>query len=367
MTLKILHIAPFNIAGVPITFVRAERQLGFYSRLITLGHDPRNYEEDICLRLPFMNSSFTFIAKKFFSPAERLNVDNRLKRPEKIPPTWQPHGAPERLLIKIREILWQKKIRRVMEQINFWNFDVYQLDGGLEFYRDGRLVKQLKRNGKKVICCYTGSDLRTRGVIPEIDALSDLNVTTEFDHIKLHPRIHHVFFPFDLSKIHRRPEPDDSIIKIGHAPTNRSAKGSDKIIAAIQELQQNLPVQMILIENLPHAEALRRKAECHIFVDQIGELGYGINSLEALAMGIPTCSCLAPGFARQYPDHPFVVINEHNIKAKLMELVHNKVLRKEKSRLGRDWVARYHDAIRVVQKIHKLAGITQPSAIASTE
>jgi len=197
--------------------------------------------------------------------------------------------------------------------------------------------------------------LRTRGAIPQIDSLSDLNVTLEFDHLKLHPNINHVFFPFDVNQYQIRPELKSKILKIGHAPTNRRAKGSDKIIAAVKEIQSGHPVELVLIENLSHQESLNRKSECHIFVDQIGNLGYGLNSLEALAMGIPTCSCLAPGFVEKYPEHPFVVIDEYKIKDQLVALISDGNLRRDLSKRGRLWVQKYHDAQNVVKGIHKLA------------
>lgn len=364
MPLKILHIAPFNTSGVPITFVKAERKLGHDSRLVTLGKDKRNYQEDICLNLPFLDSSGVRLAKKAFSHPSKLDINNQTKKLENIPLYWHANGLPEKTLIGFRERLWQKKINRLFSEIDFWNFDVYQLDGGLEFFRDGRTIRKLKSLGKKVICCYTGSDLRTRGAIPQIDSLSDLNVTLEFDHLKLHLNIHHIFFPFDVNQYQARPVPESKILKIGHAPTNRRAKGSDQIIAAIKEIQSEHPVELVLIENLPHQESLSRKSECHIFVDQIGDLGYGLNSLEALAMGIPTCSCLAPGFAEKYPEHPFVVLNDRNIKKRLMTLISDDNLRRELGEKGRGWVQQHHDAENVVKNIHQLAGLTksgQPS------
>lgn len=358
MGLRILHIAPFNIAGVPITFVNAERKLGHYSRLVTLGKDARNYEEDICLELPFLNFWGTQLAKHLVSNPSKLFINNVSKVPLAKPLYWQPNGRAEAMLVSFREWLWRGRLNRFFEENAFWEFDVYQLDGGLEFFRDGRIARRLRELGKKIICCYTGSDLRTRGAIREIDAVSDLNVTLEFDHLKLHKNIHHVFFPFSVDGYDVRPEPDSATIKIGHAPTNRQAKGSDDIIAAVHQLQNEHPVELVLIENLPHKEALRRKSQCHIFVDQIGDLGYGINSLESLAMGIPTCSCLAPGFEEKYPLHPFVVIDRNNIKLKLVELVKSKELRKQKGEYGRAWVQRYHDSQQVVKTIHKLANLS---------
>ena len=355
--MKILHIAPFNTSGVPAELVRAERRLGHYSRLVTLVRDRRGYEEDICLDLPWIDFPLTFIAKRLISAKEKLSVDNVARIPDRIPIEWRPNNLVEDTLVKLRDKLWSPKIRRAIGKYDLFNFDVYQLDGGLGFFRDARIILQLKQRGKKIICCYTGSDLRTRGVIPQIDQLSDVNVTVEFDHMQLHPNIHHVFPPFDASKFKMRMPGNEGKIKIGHAPTVRKAKGSDVIIPVIQKLQEKYNIELVLIENLTYKDALDRKLECDIFVDQIGDLGYGINSLESLAMGIPTCSCLALGFAEKYPDHPFIEINSSNLEKKLVELIESPELRKKRGVEGRRWVETYHDSAKTVSCIHELAGL----------
>ena len=124
-----------------------------------------------------------------------------------------------------------------------------------------------------------------------------------------------------------------------------------------KELENEYPVKLILIEKLPYQKALEVKSHCDIFIDQIGDLGYGINSLESLAMGIPTCSCLAPEFSERYPLHPFIVIDKMNLKSKLSELIESEKLRLEKSTQGRQWISKYHDSKHIVQQIHRLAGI----------
>jgi len=353
---KILHIAPFNVAGVPITFVKAEREQGFFSRLITLAPHPFGYEEDICLNLPFADLSRYFWIKKILTPAQRLRVENVHRIPEKIPLLWRP-GAGEKWLIAFRETLWAGKIKRLQEEIDFWNFDVYQLDGGLEFFRDGRTVRQLKNRGKKIICCYTGSDLRVRGVIPEIDASADLTVTVEFDHLFYHPAIHHVFFPFLPEKFHVSEKPTSGTLRIGHAPSNRQAKGTDQILKSLENLKRDFPIEIVLIEGLAYRDALNVKQTCDLFVDQIGDLGYGINALEALAMGIPTATSLVKGFAEAYPDHPFIDISDGKIEEKLRPFLGDSKLRKEKAVQGRRWLEAHHDARKVVHRIHELAGM----------
>ena len=353
---RILHIAPANTSGVPGQFVQTERELGYESRLVTLFADPRNYFQDICLNLPLIDFAPTRFVKRFVSHPAKLTVTNIAPRPKEIPIQWKPHTFVEHWLVDLRDRLWRGTIRRAVKQHRLDQFDIYQLDGGLGLYRSGAFIQRLHAAGKKIICCYTGSDLRTRGVIPQIDRLSSLNVTVEFDHLQLHPNIHHVFFPFNAGAFEMRPAPVGGAVCIGHAPTNRAAKGSDIIIPILRELEKELGTETVLIEDMPYDEALRVKASCDIFVDQIGELGYGINSLEALAMGIPTCSCLAPGFAELYPDHPFIEIDAENLRAELVRLVRNQQ-RHELGRRGRSWLEKNHDAVAVVNKIHNLAGI----------
>ena len=357
MALKILHISPFNTSDVPMTLVRAERSLGHESRLVTLARDKRGYEEDICLNLSFMDFVGTRLIKRFVSHPSKLKVESVSTVPKRIPIVWHPNGLLEKKLVQFRELLWSPRIKRAIREYGLKDFDIYQLDGGMEFSRSGTFIRSRKIEGKKIICCYTGSDLRTRGVLPYIDENADINVTVEFDHLYLHPNIHHVFFPFEVELFAPVRLSDRVPVRIGHAPTNRAAKKSDIILSIVQSLSYEYEIELVLIENVSYNEAIARKRACDIFIDQLGDLGYGINSLEALAMGIPTCTCLAKGFKDKSPEHPFIEVNEFNLRDKLIELVTNFVLRQKLGRQGRDWVSKYHDSRQVVRKIHTLAGL----------
>ena len=354
--MRILHLAPFNTAGVPFNFVKAERCLGHDSRLVTLAKDPQGREEDICLHLPFIDFWGTRLVKNIVTPERRRKVSHVTRIPDQVPIEWNPSGLAERLLFGIRENIWKPKINRFLQQIDLFKFDLIQLDGGLGFYRDARLLRQLKDSGIKLICCYTGSDLRVRGVIPAIDDLADLNVSVEFDHLRFHTHIHHVPFPLDTSHLnpgHKKTEK----LSIGHAPTNRMAKGSQIIIPIVRQLEKEFPIQFILIENETYDRAIELKRSCHIFIDQIGDLGYGINGIEALALGIPTCSSLAPGFEKNYPDHPFITVVEQSLRSELIELIEDDAKRERIGIRGNRWVREIHDPVRSVQRIHDLAGI----------
>lgn len=349
---RILHIAPQNISDVPMTLVRAERALGCESRLVTFFPDPRGYPEDYCLHLPLTGSRLVRTAKNWFGDPERRQVSYRVRGSRDRPPVWQPHNRLEQSFIAWREQLWQPRIRKMMREISFWAYDIYQFDAGLDFFRDGRTVAALKSKEKKIVVLYTGSDFRTRGVLPAVEQAANLRLTVEWDHLDLDATLQHVLFPFEVAKYPFRRRESAARLRIGHAPTNRAAKGSAVILDILREMATAMPIDIVLIENLPHAEAIRLKDSCDIFVDQIGDLGYGINALEALALGIPTCTCLTPRFRMHYPDHPFCEIDENSLRAVLSKLVENPAERQRLAVAGRQWVEQHHDSCKIAAQIH---------------
>ncbi len=67
------------------------------------------------------------------------------------------------------------------------------------------------------------------------------------------------FLPYSISswyEIKALPYQIDRKIKILHSPTNRAAKGSGFIIQALNNLEKRYPIEILIIENLPHQKAL---------------------------------------------------------------------------------------------------------------
>ena len=126
----------------------------------------------------------------------------------------------------------------------------------MDFFRDLRFAKELKKRGKKIVCCYFGSDLRTRGIFKELDEMSDLNLTVEFDHLEMHDNINYYLFPFD-DKEYEIKKKNNKKIKIIHSPTNRIFKGTDKIINVINEIEKERQIEFILLENMDGKQSTR--------------------------------------------------------------------------------------------------------------
>jgi len=256
--------------------------------------------------------------------------------------------------MKFREVVWTPYINKARKKYNLDNFDVYQFEMGMEFYRDARWVKELANRSKGIIAFYHGTDIRNRGVIKQVDDICALRLTSELDLLQLHPQLKYLFLPFDSSKIEQvRSDDKPTVFRIGHAARNRRLKGTEAVIRAIETLQRKgVPVELVLIENKSHEEAMRLKATCHIAVDQLTDLGgwgYGMSSLEFLAMGIPVITKMRKEYCDFLPDHPFENADDNSVEAAIERLVFDVVLRKQRSEQGIAFVKKYHDA-RVVMR-----------------
>jgi len=352
--MRILHIAPFNTAGVPYTLVKAERSIGHESRLITLARHPFKYPEDICLELPFINTSGLTVLKKILrrnisAPQERFNI-----------PRFVESSRFEAFLYRLRDSLWSSRIKKLEKILDFDSFDLIIFDGGMSLFRDGRMVDKWRREDIVCASLYLGSDLRVRGVFRHIHEACSCNFTVEYDHLDLYPGIHQIPFPFDFTLIHKNNYVGNPPVRIGHAPSVRKQKGTEFILETLKELQDAHNIEIVLIENKPYEEALKLKRTCSLFIDQISSIGYGVNAVESMAMGIPTFSSLTGYFKKKYPGHPFIEIDTGNLREALIPYIEDSEMRIMKGRESREWVTRVHDASTVVRQIHQVIAEKAP-------
>jgi glycosyltransferase involved in cell wall biosynthesis len=348
---KILHLSPQNYTGVLSYFVEGHRRLGHESRLVTFYRAKNLYPEDICLNLPFVGPM------EWLWKVKRLVGAGSLRVPftgttERI--IWTP-GRVERFMMAVRNLVWTPLVNRAAKRYGLWDFDIYHLEGGMSFFRDGRDVKRLKEAGKKIVSNYHGLDLRMRGAIRPVWDATDLHLTCEFDLYRRYPEIEYLFLPFDPDAMPGA-NPEGDRIRICHAPRIRSVKGTETVIRVVEDLARRIPVELVLIEDMSHTEALRAKAACHIAVDQIsdGDMGYGVNSLETLSMGIPTVTNLSDAYVDFIPDHPFVTASPESLATVLRELALDPELRARHAAAGPAWIRKRHHWLSVAEHIHRL-------------
>ena len=335
MPLKILHIAPQNFAGMPHDFVKMHRMFGAESHLVTLFKNAVNFEEDICLGFSLPSGKS---AKAWRDSKSKSGDVNKIKYNK-------PGNTLEKIYFYLRDEKNKSRINKSIKEHNLYDYDIYHFDGGMDFFRDLRFVKELKKQNKKIVCCYFGSDLRTRGIFKELDEMSDLNITVEFDHLSIHNNINFLYFPFDEKQFEIKKR-NNSKLKIVHSPTNRKFKGTDKILKVIDEVIKLRDIEFILLENEDRNKVLEIKSFCDLAIDQVGgEMGgsgYGKNSIENLSMGVPTFTEFSEDYFKFIEDNPFIHSTIHTLKENLITVIDNAELRNELVLKGREWVERHH-------------------------
>lgn len=350
--MKILYISPEHTVGALSLWKNEHQKRGNECRYVTLYPSASGYEEDICLNLPFVSTGKIYINLRDFVYRTHGELGSKTVKTG-FPPVWQPKNSAESIFFKLREFIWSSYIKKAIVEYNLAEYDVYHLEWGMGFYRDGRFISEMKNEGKHIVCTYHGQDMRNRGVIPAIDKLSDLNLTSELDLMQKHPNINYLFLPFATSDFIPRAEPNE-LITVSHATRNRRAKGSDDILRICTELENEGKIKFIFIEDKPNSEVLEAKSRSDIYIDQITDIGwgYGMNSVEALSMGVVCFTKMNEEYINFIPDHPFVNVSADNLKAELINLITEREKLKEKMIESRKWVVKYHDVSSVVDKLY---------------
>jgi hypothetical protein len=356
--LKILHLAPINFAGVPYSFYDMHNKCGDQSRLITFHKNERDFPEDVCLNFPLPNSSLA----KYWRIGK---VDYREKDKSSASPYFHPKNLLEQIYFSANDFIKRKKVYSLVEDLKLDEFGIIHYDSGLDFFRNSMLAKKWKKEGKKIVCCYYGSDLRIRGIIKEMEAISDLNITSEYDHLILKPGLEYIFYPYDPVELPVHEKNEDDRITIVHSPTNRKFKGTDLIISVIDRIKKERKIDFLLLENIVRDEVLLSKSKSDICIDQVGGTmggtGYGKAGLETLAMGIPTITNMTKEYSDWLPENPFAVANTADeLYKKLSELIVNKNLREEYGKKGKEWVKKFHgyESVNIrLKELYKLKNI----------
>lgn len=356
--MKILYISPENTVGTFELYQRIHEARGNSVRYVSFFHSPKGFREDICLNLPF-NFTRPFL-KTLRHRVYQLYRGKAGYHKEKTgyPPVWEPEGRLDAAFIAWKEVRWHPLIQAAINRYQLLDADIVHFESGMDFYRDARFAAAARERGAAIVCHYHGEDLRTRGVIRELDRISDLNLTNELDLMCKHPNIHYLFLPFDVDGFrtnYGRESEGRRPLLVTHAPTNRFYKGSDMIIPVCRRLEKAGKIRFRLIENLPHREALLLKSRSDIFIDQIGDRGgwgYGMNSLESLALGICTLTEMNAAYEAFIPDHPFVNVNAGNLYETLSRVIDDDSLLAEKKEAGPAWIKKYHDLRSVGESLY---------------
>ncbi len=345
--MRILHLSFENFQDVPGLLSRGHGFFDDEGVLVTMTPSTLGFPNGIMLNYPLLNSGLIRTMRRM-TGRQNVNVlEHELRLRIKGENMWQ------RTFFKIRDIIWLNQLHKSWRRFDLGNFDVYHFDGDLPFIFGDRILKKLKN--RRIVTHFFGSELRKWGMNPLLKECAQLRITSELDHTKIDPSLVFIPIPFDVSGITPR-QYENKVLRIGHSPTRRSAKGTGDIIEAINNLKKKINLEFLLIEGVSNKKCMELKATCDIGIDNIGNYagtGYGRSGLEFLALGIPTIVEILDDYEYLLPDHPFVKVTKKNFEDVLHNLLMDAELRKKKREQGLKWVNDFPAPKRIITRIYE--------------
>jgi len=303
MTLRVTH-CPVNVAGIPWENVQALRRRGVEARLVVFNRGRLHPEADWSL--------------------ER-------------------HGPlPRRLATQF------SALAKLLPKT-----DVFHFYFGLTLVPPSLQFPILRAARKKCVYHYLGSDIR--GKRP--DQLRDgkragAEIVGSYAALRWVPEAHVVPPGLDLRDYTPSPPSDNPRPLIVHAPSNRERKGTRYVVEACE----SLPVDLDIVEGVPHDQARERYARADIVVDQLNAGWHGVFALEAMALGKPVLAHLdqatvdrsAEGYGVRLPIIPAA---KDTLADAMRPLVENPPLRRKIGAQSRTYVEQVHDIDRVADRL----------------
>jgi glycosyltransferase involved in cell wall biosynthesis len=301
--LRVTH-APVNIAGIPWENVQALKRKGVDARLVVFERGRLHPEAD-------------------------WSLDRHGRLPQRLA---QQFAAFARLAPRT---------------------DVFHFYFGLTLIPKSLQFPLLRLLRKKSVFHYLGSDIR--GKAPTELAFgkrADAEIVGSYDAIRWVPEAHVIPPGLDLQPFTPVPPTDSPRPLVVHAPSNREKKGTRYVIEACAQL----PVELDIVEGVPHDEARARYARADIVVDQLNAGWHGVFALEAMALGKPVITYLKPDVVERSAEGygirlPIVPTTKETLVESLRPLVADPALRREIGAASRAYVEQVHDIDRVADRL----------------
>jgi glycosyltransferase involved in cell wall biosynthesis len=331
--MRILH-TPANVGGHPIGLARAERELGLQSDVVIFEQNPFGFE-----------------------------VDRSFHRDDV--PAWRTAGTRLRFLAGA--------VRRY-DAFHF-NFGTTLLPGwGLPIALDE--LPLLRRLGKIVIATFQGDDARPPddwtppAPAEQRDGFERRRRNARTRLLRYADRVLYLnpdmrrwlpgatfcaYASFDPRVVKPVPPRRDGELTIVHAPSHRGAKGTEAVLAAIEQVRaRGIAMQLDLVEGVKREEALARSARADIAIDQVRIGWYGGFSVEAMALGKPVLCYIkddAPGDNPFGDELPLVRTTATSLADDLISLIEDPERRTQIGIAGREFVERHHDPRQVARRV----------------
>jgi glycosyltransferase involved in cell wall biosynthesis len=166
------------------------------------------------------------------------------------------------------------------------------------------------------------------------------------------------YFPVDCEALLPLPALPRGIVTIAHAPNHRLIKGTDHLVAAIEQLNRaGIACKLDLIEKTPHAQAIQRYQAAAVIADQFCDGAFGKLATEGLAMGKPVLTYLdQEHLGNPVYNLPIVNTNAENLSQVLAALIQVPVLAERLGKAGRQQVERFQSVAALAEVWARIYG-----------
>ena len=347
--LRVLH-GPFNIGNQAWSLSRAERALGLASDVAVLYETGFRYPADRVLgapgqrlanatrRLAFgLTAPFHYDVLHYYFGRSFTYVDDLSRRLAE-------HG--EQLLLDLR--LARRLGRRIV--LTLQGCDARQAGEA-----NARDAHTMCRDGACQLFarCITHTDSERRRYLAAFKAHADCI-------LYLNPDLGHVvpdgaFVPYAnvaVAETRLAPPRASVPVRIVHAPSDGSIKGTPLILEAIRRLQSSYDIELMLVQGKSHAEALRLYADADLAIDQVLAGWYGGFAVEMMAMGKPVACYLREADLHVVPEPmrrelPLLRIAPDALADDLARILDHRRHLPEHGARARAFVERWHDPRRI--------------------
>ena len=301
--LRVVH-CPVNTAGVPWMNVQALRRRGIDAQLVVFERGVLHPEADVSL---------------------------------------DRHGG----IVRRQATQW-RSLARLLPRT-----DIFHFYFGLTLVPQSLQFPILAALRKKSVFHYLGSDIR--GKTPAELAYgkkAGAEIVGSYDAIRWVPEAHVIPPGIDLSRVEPAPPSDRARPVIVHAPSSRTKKGTEHVIAACDGLDADLQI----VEGFHHDEAFALYRDADIVVDQLNAGWYGLFAIECMALGKPVVTFLHNEAVRRTEeafgiDVPIVSASAETLRERLRPLVADAAVRRRIGAASRAYVERVHDVEQIADRL----------------
>lgn len=256
---------------------------------------------------------------------------------------------PIRTPFPLRYIEKMLTMSRVIDNYDVLHFHWLSI---IPFGIDLPLWKQL---GKRIILHHHGDDVRNKGEGLLYARFADDILVSTPDLLKWSPDAKWIPNPIDLERYQYVGVEDHAgKIRILHAPSDRKVKGTEHVIRAVNSLQdEGYDVELDLVENMAHQEAMQHYTRADIVVDQLLVGWYGVLAIECMALGKPVCVYIKDELESYLPSSPLIATSAERLREDLKTLIKDFSLRNTIGNKARKFIEREHNSDKIAKYLAK--------------